>query len=106
MRQLSGTDTSMLFTERPHTPNTIAPLNIYDPSTAPGGEVTYEDALKFVESRLDVSESFRERLVRVPFNLDRPYWIRDPHFDLEYHVREIALARPGSWRQLCTQVAR
>ena len=42
----------------------------------------------------------------MPFGLDRPYWIRDGDFDLEYHVRQIALPRPGSWRQFCTQIAR
>ena len=42
----------------------------------------------------------------VPFDLDRPWWVRDGSFDLEYHIREIALAPAGDWRQLCTQVAR
>jgi WS/DGAT/MGAT family acyltransferase len=106
MRQLSGSDTAMLFVDRPNAPNTIAPLTIYDASSAPGGSVSYEDVLAHVQSRLDVTPSFRERLVRVPFNLDRPFWMRSPDFDLEYHVREIALPRPGTWRQLCTQVAR
>jgi WS/DGAT/MGAT family acyltransferase len=35
-----------------------------------------------------------------------PYWVNDPDFDLEYHVRHIALPQPGDWRQLCIQVAR
>ncbi|MFK5073232.1 wax ester/triacylglycerol synthase domain-containing protein, partial [Klebsiella pneumoniae] len=35
-----------------------------------------------------------------------PYWIEDPEFDLEYHVRHIALPKPGDWRQLAIQVAR
>ena len=29
-----------------------------------------------------------------------------PNFDLEYHVRHIALPQPGDWRQLCIQIAR
>ena len=49
---------------------------------------------------------FRQRLVRVPLDLDHPYWIEDPDFDLEFHVRHIALPQPGDWRQLCIQVAR
>ncbi len=48
----------------------------------------------------------RQRLVRVPFDLDYPYWIEDPDFDLEYHVRHVALPEPGDWRQLCIQAAR
>ena len=38
--------------------------------------------------------------------LDHPYWVEDSNFDLEFHVRHIALPKPGDWRQLCIQVAR
>ena len=31
---------------------------------------------------------------------------KTPTFDLEYHVRHIALPKPGDWRQFCIQVAR
>ncbi len=50
--------------------------------------------------------TIRQRLVRVPFDLDYPYWIKYPDFDLEYHIRHIALPKPGDWRQLCIQAAR
>ena len=66
----------------------------------------FKDILKFVESRLGGARPFRQRLVRVPFDLDHPYWIEDPDFDIEYHIRHIALPAPGDWRQLCIQVAR
>jgi len=33
--------------------------------------------------------------------MDAPYWVEDPDFDLEFHVRHIALPKPGDWRQLC-----
>jgi len=74
--------------------------------TAPGGFVRFKDILRFYESRLQLSKTVRQRLVRVPFDLDYPYWIEDPDFDLEYHVRHVALPRPGDWRQLCIQAAR
>ena len=41
----------------------------------------------------------------VPFGLDQPYWIDDPDFDIEFHVRELALPAPGSDAQLAEQVA-
>ena len=84
----------------------IGSVGIYDPSTAPGGFVRFKDILKFVESRMGGARPFRQRLVRAPFDLDHPYWIEDPDFDLEYHIRHIALPAPGDWRQLCIQVAR
>ena len=49
---------------------------------------------------------FRERMVGVPFNLAHPYWIEDPDFDLDFHLRELALPPPGDERQLAEQVAR
>ncbi len=84
----------------------VAGLGVYDPSTAPGGFVRFKDILRFFESRLDSAPVFRRRLVTVPLDLDRPYWIEDPDVDVEYHVRHIALPHPGDWRQLCIQVAR
>lgn len=49
---------------------------------------------------------FRRKLQRVPLELDYPYWVEDENFDLEYHVRHIALPKPGDWRQFCIQVSR
>ncbi len=84
----------------------IGSVLIYNPATAPGGFVRFKDILKFIESRMQLSKTMRQRLVRVPFDLDYPYWIEDPNFDLEYHVRHVALPKPGDWRQLCIQAAR
>lgn len=106
MHQLSGQDASFVYLETPHTPMHIGSVGIYDPSTAPGGFVRFKDILAFIQSRLGGARSFRQRLVRVPFDLDHPYWIEDPEFDIEFHVRHIALPKPGDWRQLCIQVAR
>ncbi|MEO1574874.1 MAG: wax ester/triacylglycerol synthase domain-containing protein, partial [Pseudomonadota bacterium] len=87
-------------------PMHIGALAIYDPSTAPGGHVRFKDILAYFAARLHKARSFRQRLARVPLGADRPYWIEDRDFDLEYHIRHIALPRPGDWRQLCIQAAR
>jgi WS/DGAT/MGAT family acyltransferase len=84
----------------------IGSIAIYDPSTAPGGKVTFKGILEHITSRMPLVPSYREKLARVPFDLDHPYWINDPDFDLEFHVRHIALPKPGDWRQLCIQSAR
>ena len=106
MKQLSGMDASFLYFETPNAPGHVFSVWIYDQSSAPGGNVTFKGILEHVSSRLHVSRTFRQRLVQVPLDLDHPYWIEDPDFDLEYHVRHIALPRPGDWRQFCIQVAR
>jgi len=81
-------------------------LLIYDPSTAPGRKVTFKGILEELDARLHLADVFRRRLTELPGGLHRPYWVDDPSFDLEYHVRHIGLPQPGDWRQLCIQVAR
>ncbi len=106
MKQLSGADSMFLQFERGNNFMHVASLAIYDPSTAPGGGVRFKDVLRFFASRLEQFPQFRRRLVTVPLALDRPYWVEDSCFDVEFHVRHIALPHPGDWRQLCIQVAR
>ena len=106
MRQLQGMDASFVALETRASPMHIGSLLIYNPSTAPGGFVRFKDILSFYESRMQLSRTIRQRMVKVPFDLDYPYWIEDPDFDLEYHVRHVALPKPGDWRQLCIQAAR
>ena len=106
MRQLQGMDASFVALETRTSPMHIGSILIYNPATAPGGFVRFKDILAFFESRMQLSRTMRQRMVRVPFDLDYPYWIEDPDFDLEYHVRHIALPQPGDWRQLCIQAAR
>ncbi len=106
MQQLSWTDDMILRAERPETPLHIELLLIYDPSTAPAGKVTFKGILAELDARLHLADVFRRRLTGLPGGLHRPYWVDDPNFDLEYHVRHIGLPQPGDWRQLCIQVAR
>lgn len=106
MKQLSGQDNSFLEIERMGLPQHIGSVAIYDPSTAPGGKVRFKDILAFLQSRLHLSPIFRSKLQEVPMGLDRPYLIDDTAFDIEYHVRHIALPKPGDWRQLCILLAR
>jgi WS/DGAT/MGAT family acyltransferase len=106
MKQLSGLDNVFLRLERGNQHMHVAGLAVYDPSSAPGGEVRFKDVLRFFEARLDASPIFRRRLVEVPAAADRPYWVEDAEIDVEFHVRHIALPQPGDWRQLCIQVAR
>ncbi len=106
MRQLQGMDASFVALETRNSPMHIGSILVYNPETAPGSFVRFKDILQFIGARAQLSRTMRQRLVRVPFDLDYPYWVEDPDFDLEYHVRHVALPRPGDWRQLCIQAAR
>ncbi|MEC3979944.1 WS/DGAT/MGAT family O-acyltransferase [Amycolatopsis sp. H20-H5] len=106
MRQLTPLDVQFLNAESTTTTGHVGGLSILDPSTAPGGDVTLDDLRALMEQRLHLAKPLRWKLLRVPLGLDHPYWINDPHFDIEYHVREIALPAPGDERQLAEQIAR
>jgi diacylglycerol O-acyltransferase / wax synthase len=106
MHQLTSLDAHFLGVESPRTFSNVCVLGIYDPSTAPGGAVTVQDLRSRMEERLHLVPPFRWRLVEVPLDLDLPYWIEDPDFDIEYHMREAAVAPPGDERQVAETVAR
>ncbi|NQY03070.1 MAG: wax ester/triacylglycerol synthase family O-acyltransferase [Halieaceae bacterium] len=106
MKQLGVLDTAFINLEQTNTPQHIGGLGIYDPSTAPGGFVRFKQVIANFERRLNRNPLFRTRLVEVPGGFDRPYWVKDANFDVEFHLRHIALPQPGDWRQLCIQVAR
>jgi diacylglycerol O-acyltransferase len=106
MKQLGILDSAFVNLEQTNTPQHVGGMGIYDPSTAPGGFVRFKDVIASFERRLGDLPLFRTRLVEVPGGLDRPYWIKDANFDVEFHLRHIALPQPGDWRQLCIQTAR
>ncbi len=105
MQQLTGLDAAFLAMETDNVFGHVASVIVLDPSTAPE-PLTLELLTALIERRLHLIPPFRRRLVTVPLGLDQPYWIEDPDFDLEYHVREIALPEPGNDKQLGYQAAR
>ena len=106
MRQLTTLDAQFLAVESARTYGHVGGLAIYDPSTAPGGRLEIGDLCRLVGERLHLLPPFRWRLVNVPFGLDLPYWIEDPDFDLDFHIRESAVPPPGDDRRLAETVAR
>ncbi len=104
MKQLTGLDASFLYMETPTTFGHVSGLAIYQrpsPDFDP-----YEHAYRRFEGMIGRLDPMRRRLVTVPLQLDHPYWIDDPEFDLDYHVRHLGLAPPGAADQLAEQVAR
>ncbi|MEM8497985.1 MAG: wax ester/triacylglycerol synthase family O-acyltransferase [Pseudomonadota bacterium] len=107
MQQLSGQDAMFIHSELDGLPQHITGVNVYDQSTVPSGEnVRFKDILSMLDNRVHLSPIFRRKLVEVPKNLGQPYWVEDADFDIEHHVRHIALPKPGDWRQLCILVSR
>ena len=106
MRQLTSLDAQFLAVESARTYGHVGGLAVYDPATAPGGALGVKDICRLVGERIHMLPPFRWRLVGVPLGLDHPYWVEDPDFDLDFHIRESAVPPPGDDRQLAETVAR
>lgn len=106
MRQLTGQDTVYLYLEGDETVAHATALMVLDQQTAKGGLVTFKQILQHMSNCLPELPMLTQKVVQVPLQLDYPFLGHDEDFDIEYHVRHIALPKPGDWRQLCIQAAR
>lgn len=105
MRQLSGLDSAFLNLENATQFGHVSGLSIFARPDIPGYDpyAAWEEQLGL---RLHLLEPLRRRLVEVPLGLDHPFWINDPDFDLQFHVRHTAVPPPGSDEQLANVVGR
>ena len=94
IKQVSGSDAAFLYAESPSSPMHIATLTIVEDS------LNFDDFRAIVASRLHLIPKFRKRLLNVPMNLDYPYWVDDPNFDLDLHVNRVKLPNPSNWKTL------
>src|SRR3954454_21282233 len=106
MRQLTSLDAQFLALENERHTGHVGSVAMLDPSTAPGGHVGRKELCALLEERAPELPPLRWRRATVPFSMDHPYWVEEREIDLGYHVREMALASPGTDKQLADQVAR
>jgi diacylglycerol O-acyltransferase len=105
--RLSFLDNSFLLMETPSSPMHVAGTATFEAGplrTAEGG-IDIDKICAYVASRLYLIPRYRQRLVHVPIE-NHPVWVDDEHFNIDYHVRHIALPKPGNERQLRRLAAR
>jgi WS/DGAT/MGAT family acyltransferase len=105
MQQLTGLDASFLALETANSTGHVGGVCVLDPHDAPE-PLTLTRLTDLVADRLPLVPVLRRKLLHVPLGIDQPYWVDDADFDIEYHIRELALPRPGSDAQLTEQVGR
>jgi WS/DGAT/MGAT family acyltransferase len=107
MHQLNPQDAQFLYAETAHNLTHVTSISIYDPSTVPGGRtVRFTEIIEHMRERLAYNPLFFRRLLRLPLEMDYPYWVEDEYFDLESHIQHGRLPEPGDWRQFCIHMAR
>lgn len=105
MRSLTSLDTFFLAAEDGRTVTNVSALAIVDAERADGSRLTRDHLVALVGERLHLLPPLRWRLAEVPLGLGHPYWV-ETEVDLDFHIREISLPRPGNRQQLEEQVAR
>ncbi len=91
---MTGLDAGFLYMETPTLHMHTLKIAVVDPSGVPGG-YSFDLLKEVLASRLKYLPPFRRRVVEVPFGITHPVWVEDPDFDLDYHVRRVAVPAPG-----------
>ena len=99
MDRLSGLDASFLYFETPAHLMHVCGLLVLDPATMPQ-QYSFERLRDALRTRLQRNPAFRRKLHNPLFNIDHPIWVDDHDFDIEHHVRRIAVLPPGGDAEL------
>ncbi len=107
MDRLSGLDASFLYFESAAQLLHVCALIVLDPSTVEGG-YSFESTRAVIDDRTRATPTFRRKVHDPLLNLDHPVWVEDEQFDIEHHVRRIAVPSPGDREQVaevCADIA-
>ncbi len=105
MDHLSGLDATFLYLETPEQPMHVGGLNIFELPAGYTGEFV-DDLRAHITQRMHLAPVFRRKLVNMPFELANPIWVLDDDMDMEYHIRNTVLPKPGTRAQLDKLVGR
>lgn len=102
MEQLTTLDAGFLIAEDSdrHVSLAIGAVAVVD-----GSPPDYDQFKAVLAERVRAVPRLTQLLRRHRFDVGAPEWVRDPDFDLDHHVRRVALPRPGSDAELFQEVA-
>ena len=95
MDRMSPQDAMFLHVEDENNPMHIGNVSVFE-----GPAPTYGDLVRTVAANLPLVPRYRQRVRFVPFELGRPVWVDDGHFNILYHIRHTAVPHPGSSEQV------
>src|SRR5215204_1817835 len=101
--RMSPLDTSFLHLEDS---DRAANLHIGSVGIFEGPPPSQAQVCATVEQRMSLVPRYRQRVEVVPFGLERPVWVDDADFRVDYHLRRTALPAPGGRAELRRLVGR
>ncbi len=102
MKRLRGTDAYAIYSETPTSPFVTLKVAIYSP-VKKGTDPDSLDFRTFIKDNIAALGATRAamRILRVPFDLHHPVWLRAPGFNADDHIYEVELPAPGGQAELC-----
>lgn len=101
MKPLSPTDSAFLWMETRNQPMHVAGLNLYTPPRGAGADYISHLMADWGQ-HLAALSPFNQRPV---LRLGLWHWEEDKEFELDYHLRHVALPQPGRIRELLAMVS-
>jgi diacylglycerol O-acyltransferase / wax synthase len=89
-----------------HVEDSVSHMHIASVAIFEGPPPVFEDVVAMINAKLTLVARYRQVVRFVPFDIGRPVWVDDPHFNIDYHVRHTALPAPGGEGELRKLVGR
>ncbi|HEY7948055.1 MAG TPA: wax ester/triacylglycerol synthase family O-acyltransferase [Acidimicrobiales bacterium] len=89
-----------------HVEDSVSHMHIASVGVFEGPSPAFADIVARVRAKLPLVPRYRQVVRFVPFDLGRPVWVDDPHFNIDYHIRHTALPAPGGEGELRKLVGR
>lgn len=105
MKHLSSLDAGFLHFESPETPMHVGSVITVELPDGYEGDF-YEEVKAQLAARLHLAPLFERRLATMPLDIAEPVWVEDQDVDVDYHIRQVVLPRPGSHEQLERYIGR
>jgi WS/DGAT/MGAT family acyltransferase len=105
LRQINGRDAVFLYLGDDGSASTVLSCNVVENPDGQPLQITAEDVAAWAEVRIQISDLFRSKLIRLPGDFALPYWVHDADFDIGNHI-EIHRSGSRDWSSVRAHLAR
>lgn len=106
LKQLTEQDAGFLYLETSTTPQHVGGVSLVELPEGQDPHAFYSTYKQHISRRLHLVPFLQSKLLSLPLDFDRPFWVHEQHVDLDYHIRRHTLPAPGTSQLLEELVGR